>query len=304
MSVKLPSATFAASLLASAASAQVAPPPGGNLDDRVRQQVRPTTEVERTESMLTGDTDIVLLRKTPLFTLHGGLTALPTSNAYLSVSAPKSDVFFQADVGLRVGTRIADKVDVFADVGAISLRYAENRALDYSALTGAVGVSARFKPFTVSLTYQPSIVYNRDFSVRQLTQHRFRAEVALPFEVRGFQITPAVSVERALSSPADYRNWAYAGEVSVAHGLSRKVPLFAYASAGYERRDYDNYFFDFLGVERKDRLIRASVGLVWRPRAWADIRVTYSFAHNRSTSDVNGYTAHSGSLGISAQWRF
>lgn len=311
MSAKLPTLLSAillsAGLLAAAlpgiARAQAAPP-AGNLDDRVREQIRPPSEADREDAMLTGDTDLVLLRRTRLFSVTGGLSATGTDNAFLAPTGRKWDALFQANAGIRVGTRIAGKFDLFAAAGVSGVRYAENPSLDYSALTGAVGVAVSLKPIDIALTYQPSLVYSRDFGDRKITQHRLRADVSAPFAWKGFQIAPSVAVERALSKPKDYESWAYSAELGVSRPLSRKLPLLAYASLGYERRDYDNYFFDFLGVARKDDQFRASAGIVWRPNRWADIRASYSFSKNWSTSDVNRYRAHSGTIGISAAFRF
>ena len=302
MSTKLILGAVAAVMSPAIAYAQTGPT--NNIDDRLRSQLQPTTEVAQAEAMSTGDTDIFLLRKTPLFTVHGSFTASPTTNAFLAPKDEKGDTLLQLDTGLRIGTRIAGKVEVFAEVGVIAARYAQNPSLDYSAATGRVGIAAQLKPFEIALTYQPAIVYSADFGTHQLTQHRFNASVSLPFAVKGFSVQPSVSVERALSTPSDYRNWAYAANVQISHVLSRKYAVIAYVSSGYERREYDSYFFDFLGVKRNDDLIRASAGIVWRPRQWADVRLSYNFAHNVSTSDVNGYVAHSGSLGLSAQFRF
>lgn len=293
----------AALVAASTASAQTAPPPG-NLDDRVREQIRPLTERDRTEAMLTGDTDLVLLRQTKLFALRGGVNLSLTDNALLSPTNRSTDLTVQASAGLRVGTRIGGMVDLFADASVSGVRYVENPGLGYSALTGAVGAAARLGPVDVSATYLPSIVYSRDFGTRQITQHRFRGDASAPIAAGKFQIVPSASIERALSSPSDYRNWAYSADLTVSRALSNRVPVLAYAGVGYERREYDNYFFDFLGVDRRDDLLRAQAGIVWRPRAWADIRAGYSYARNKSTSDVNGYRAHSGTLGFSAQLRF
>lgn len=286
---------------ATAAHAQPAP---NNIDDRLRQQVLPPGEAERTEAMMTGDTDLVLLRTTPLFTAHADISASHTSNAFLSPDSRVSDTLFQGSVGLRIGTTIAGKVDVFADLGVVGVRYADNTGLGYNAVVGALGLATRVAPLNLSFSYQPSIVYDGTFSNRQLTQHRLRAEAALPFQLAGAQILPAVSVERSISSPSDYSSWAYGAQLTASRPLSRRTPLFAIASVGYERREYDSYFFDFLGVKRRDDTVHAGVTLLWRPRPWADLRATYDFAHNRSTSDVNGYTAHTGTLGVGGSVRF
>ena len=86
--------------------------------------------------------------------------------------------------------------------------------------------------------------------------------------------------------------------------LSKKVPLLAYVSAQYERRSFDGYFPDLVGVRRLDDGWSVGAGVVWRPRNWGEVRLSYSFQRNYSTSDVNAYLAHSGTLGLSASLRF
>lgn len=292
---------FAALIGASPVLAQPAP---GNIDDRVRQQVHLPDEAERTAALMTGDTDIILLRHTPLFTAHATLDVTETSNAALSPDSRTADTIAQLNAGIRIGTTIAGKFDVFADLGLVGARYAKRPDLGYNALVGALGVSARLRPVTVSMTYQPSVVFDRNFADRQLTQHRFRLDAATPFSLAGLQIAPAVSLERSIADPSDYSSWAWAAEVRATRAMSRRRPLFVTASAGFERRRYDGYFTDLLGVSRRDDTVRAGIDVVWRPRPWAEVRAGYDYAWSRSTSDVNGYMSHSGSLGLGGAIRF
>lgn len=292
----------ALALLPSGAQGQAAP--GNNVDERLRQQNRVMSDREREEAILTGDTDIVLLRRTQLFSLHGSFDAAATSNAFLAPAGRVSDGYAQAQVGLGFATRIGGKVDLFADVGMLGVRYFTYRALDYNALTGLVGAQAGFGRLKVAATYQPAIVLTRDFSARQLTTHRLRLTAALPFQFGPVTVEPSVAGERVLANPSDYRAWAGSANLTVSAPLSRKLPIFAYAAGGYEHRSFDDYFSTLVGVKRIDDSVTASAGLVYRPRRWADVRLSYSFAHNRSTSDVNGYVAHSGTLGLSATLRF
>ena len=304
MFARLPRAVALTLALAPAPLAAQAQP-GNNVADRFRQQTTPPTERERTEAILTGDTDLVLLRRTPLFSLTGSLAASPTSNAFLSTDQARSDVILQAQAGLRIGTRIAGRVDVFAEVDAIGVRYARFGALGYSAATASVGAGTQVAGFDLSLSYQGSMIFSKDFGTRQLTQHQFTASIARSFPLGRATLTPVIVGQRVEASPSDYRNWAGSADLnlSLPFQLGHLSAAFQ-ASGGFEYRNYDSYFRDLLGVDRRDKLLRASAGLVIQPLPAATLRLSYSFQHNASTSDVNGYNAHSGSLSVAFGMRF
>lgn len=287
-----------------AAAGPQSAPPVGNIDERVRQQVRALNDRERADALMTGDTDIILLRRTQLFTLSGSVDTTGTSNAALSPTSVRADGFVQAQVALGIGTRLAGRVDVFANIGLQGVRYFKEKALGYNAFSGVVGAHTSVGRLGVTATYQPSIVFTRDFGARQLTSHRFRLGASLPLSVRGVSIEPEVHGERAITNPADYSAWSGGGSVTVSKPLLKNKPVFAYVQAGYDRRSFDDYFSAFVGTKRLDHNLQASAGIVWRPKTWGDVRAAYSYGRNWSTSDVNGYQAHSGAVGLTATLRF
>jgi hypothetical protein len=298
-------ALILAALFWAVAPLQAQTAPRNNVADRYRQQTAPATEREHTEALLTGDTDLVLLRRTSLFTLSGTLGASPTSNAFLSTALERSDIILQAQAGLRVGTRLGGRVDVFAEAGLLGVRYARFDTLGYNAVTGAIGAATQVDGFDLALLYQPSIIYSRDFRARQLTQHQFTFSISRSFDVGSFLLTPSVLGQRVESSPSDYRNWAASADLSLSRAFRiGRLPAALFATGGFEYRAYDSYFRDLLGGDRSDKLLRASAGLVVQIAPAASLRAAYTFQHNRSTSDVNGYTAHSGGLSLSAGIRF
>jgi len=290
--------------LASAIPAAAQTAPSGNIEERVRRQVTPPSERERVDALMTGDTDLLLLQKTKLFNLHASADFTTTSNAFLSPSNAVPDSFAQSQIGLGMATRIAGKVNVFADVGVVAVRYFNNGSLGYNALTGVAGVSAPLGPVVVGAIYQASIVYTPDFKDRQLTSHRFRLTASVPFRVQGITVEPMIYGERAIAHPSDYMAWSGGGSITLSAPLSRTKPILAFGSVGYDHRDFDRYFPDLLGVDRRDDGVNGQIGLIWRPVNWGEVRASYSFGYNHSTSDVNGYNAHSGIIGVSAARRF
>ena len=288
------------------AHAQAAPPaaPGNNIDDRLRQQLRPPSERERTEALMTGDSDIILTRRTKLFTVNAALDFTVTSNAFLAPTSPVSDGLGQAQLSLGIGTRIADRVDVFASIGTLGVRYFDNSALNYNAFTASVGARTNLGRLNITASYQPTIVMSGDYKLRQLTSHRLNLSASMPFQLKRLTIEPSIGAERVIADPSDYNAWSGSAGVTVSAPLSRKTPIFAYASGQYQYRSFDSYFTGLVGTDRRDNSWSAGVGLVWRPTRWGEVKASYSFQRNTSTSDVNGYKAHSGTLGLSAAIRF
>lgn len=294
----------AAALVTPVLSAAQSLPPTGNLEERSRQQIRVPAEAGREDALMTGDTDILLLRRTRLFNIHGSADVSWTSNAYLSPGARISDGFTQVQAGAGIGTRIAERVSVFADARVSTVRYFSETSLDYSTFTGAIGVSGTLGPAMLSGLYLPAVVYTRDFGDRELTAHRFRVAGVVPFVFRGTRVDTELHVERASTQPADYSAWSAGVTLSASRMLFPSAAILGYVAAGYDRRYFDDYFEAFVGTSRRDRLVSAGAGLVWRPGTWGQVRLDYGYGHNVSTSDVNGYVAHSGMLGLSATLRF
>jgi hypothetical protein len=98
-------------LTAFPAFAQTAPPPAapptasppagapqGNIEERARRQLSTPSERDRQDSLMTGDTDILLLRRTPLFTLTASGDVTYTSNAALSPTDVRADGIGQASL--------------------------------------------------------------------------------------------------------------------------------------------------------------------------------------------------------------
>ena len=288
-----------------AAGVAAAAPAGGNIDDRYRATSGPvSTGAEAEEALLTGHDDLILLRPTKLFTVHGAITGLSTTNAFLSPDATRRDALGVAQLGLQIGTRIASKVEVYADLSLVAARYRRYGELDYSAVTAALGARTTWHGVVLSATYQPSVIFNRDFSVRQLTQHRVVISAAAAVRTRGFTIEPSVSIERVWADPSDFTNWAAGAQIAISHEVPGLPRVSVFAAGAYERRAYDAYFPGLLGVARQDKRLQGALGVQWQATPRIAVVAQYSRQQNWSTSDVNGYRASSGSIGLSARARF
>jgi hypothetical protein len=287
------------------AFAQTGPPTTpSNINDRVRVQLPDLTRADKENALLTGDTDIILLQKSKLFSLYGGVGVNFTDNAKLADTERQDDSLYAVNTGFRIGTKIGGLVDVFASAGASMVNYSKLDELGYSALSGAVGAQVPVYSVDVALSYQPTIVYGKDFKNKQLTQHRFHLQASRRFTIGKLIVDPVISAERVTANPSAYDTWGGGAELTLTLPLSKTKPIFAYLSGGYDYRAYDDYFEGFLGTKRTDNAYSASAGVSWNFKQWGSMGLTYDFRKQGSTSDVNRFQSNSGGLNFNARIRF
>jgi hypothetical protein len=287
------------------ASAQGVSSAQANLDARARARaplVDP--DVAAREALLSGRNDVVLLTRPPLFTVLASVDTSSSSNAFMRPSDAVADVSTNTDLGVQIATRIASRFDVSASVTASNQTYSKYSELDYSSLQASIGVSTRLKGFDIEARYAPSRIYDSQFKKAQLTQHNTQISVAYPMQFKDVSLVPSLFASRSKSDPEDYTNTAFGADVSVSRRVRASWPVTAFAAIGYQERSYDAYFPDLLGVERKDRLTRGSIGLDIALGRFGNLTLQYSGQQNRSTSDVNGFSASSGGVSFRLRQRF
>ena len=282
------------------------PAPGDtSLDQRVQAVSRlPDAAAQAQEAILTGRNDIVLMRERQFFTLSASASAFHATNAALGSDA-RSDQFVTADVTLRAGTTLGGRVDVYAEIGGATAQYRQFSNLGYVAAQGAIGAHTTLYGLDVDAAYAPSVIFDREAKSRQLTQHRFVVTVGRGWATReGASLRVAASIERISADPSPYTNSGAAISASAAVPLNRERSLNGFVAMTGVYRSYDNYFEDFVGVARRDRLLELSVGLGWTPTERISLDLRWTQSRNWSTSDVNRYRAGVGGLGLRAAARF
>ena len=301
----LASAALTALLAALPAAAQTGSTPP-RLDDRFRNQVyHMTPDQALSDALMGGNGDLLLLQRTKLVTVHVSYSRSGTDNAPLSPDDPVKDNYGVAEAGVEVGTVLADHVKVYASAGVVSTQYSQLRALDYSAVTGAVGAQAHYAGVDLSLAWSPSAVYtSQNFHHLSLKQATSSAEISTSLKLGPVIIQPSAHYNRTLAHPSDYDNRAFGGRLTLVTQFKTKRPITLYLTGGYEQRLYDHYFPDLLGLDRKDKLSDIAVGARWQVTPALEVSAQYSYQRNRSTSDVSFYKAKSGMVGVALSRRF
>ncbi len=302
----LASVAAAALLAALPAAAQSGPPAPPRLDDRFRNQAfHMAPDQALSDALMGGDGDLLLLQRTKLVAVHVSYARSGTDNAPLSPDDPIKDNYGVAEAGVEIGTAIAGHVRLSASAGVVSTQYSQLRALDYSAVTGAIGAQAHYAGVDLSLAWSPSAVYtSQNFHHLSLKQATSSAEISTSLRLGPVIIQPSAHYNRTLAHPSDYDNRAFGGRLTLVTRFKAKRPITLYLTGGYEQRLYDHYFPDLLGLDRKDKLTDVAVGARWQVTPALEISAQYACQRNRSTSDVSFYKAKSGMLGVSLSRRF
>ena len=256
------------------------------------------------ESNLTGENDLVILRKPQHFTLTADFERSQSSNAALSPDDPQFAFSNSLALGAGAQTVIAKKYRVYGQINVQNMRYQGVRDLDYNALMGNFGVTLPIGKARLDIAYQPLSVFDAAFKKRQLTQHRYSAVLGHGFAYKQWQLFPTLRVERVLSTPSDYNSTAQAFSLMIARSIKTKLPSLVYVNHNYERRLYDHYFESFVGTKRNDNRHETSIGLRVTLNRSTNLRMDYSWTRNKSTSDVNAYKARSGVIGIGLEKAF
>jgi len=287
---------------ANAAGPQVPP----RLDDRFRNQVlHMTPDQALSDALMSGSGDLLLLRRTKLFTVHASYSRNGTDNAPLSPDDPVKDNFGVAEAGIEAGTTLAGHVRVYAGASVVSTQYNHDPDLDYSALTGAVGAEAHYAGVNLNLAWSPAAIYgSQNFHHLSLRQATANAELSTTLRLGPVILQPSMHYSRTKAHPADYDNRAYGGRLTLVGQIALRRPVTLYLTGGYEHRIYDHYFPDLLGLERKDRLSDIAAGARWRVTPAIELGAQYSCQRNRSASDVNFYKARGGMVGLTLTHRF
>lgn len=286
------------------ANAQNVPSPN-NIDSRFAiEWSKIDPQAIKDDEIQTGKGDILLLRRTKLISFMAGASRTSTDNAFLSPEDKSRDNQSTFNMGLRLGTTIAEKFDVFADISAVQSKYVKNKDLDFSAISSNIGVNTAWRNVEIGLKVSQNSVFDEKFDERQLKQTQYSIELSRPIVWRNISFIPTIMASKTIANPSDYDMKSYGIELTASTRLSKTLPLTAYLTIGYNERDYDSYFYDILGVYRYDRLSSANVGIQYQLSKSLLLGFHFGYQNNNSTSDVNGFNATSGTLGLSIQSKF
>ena len=278
--------------LASVASGALAQVQDPNIEQRLEQaRPGPTLQVQLDEAILTGREDLVLLRERKLFSITGDIRESYTTNAFLTDRRVEDDFVTDAGLTFRVGTRIDQRFDVYAEGSVFGSRYAENEELDFNGLAGRAGVEMPIGDYRVGLAYQVTAAFDSDgFGDHLVTLHDIVLSANRIFVLdQDTALVPQVTVGRTFADPSDFELWFARGSVSLVH---RFMPnLIGAIGPEIYYRAYDNYFENLTGESREDVGLRISAAIRWQPYDFLQVSAEASYVVNESTVGFNDYDA-------------
>jgi len=169
----------------------------------------PVLEIPPEERILTGEDDLVLLRRRKFFTVSALYNPRYTTNAFLTDLRRDGDFIHQGSASLLANTVIAERYGVYAKATGYLARYVENSVLDYTGLTGELGGQIPIKSYRLALGYRYNHVEDRDFSRTLLNQNELFGSLWRTFGLsQTSALTPYFTASRIWASPDAFTNTA------------------------------------------------------------------------------------------------
>ncbi len=276
----------------------------GTIEQRIEQLRRPAARpLAAEEVILTGEEDIVLLRRAKLFTLSAEGTYRHTNNAFLSDNRKESDDIFSPFVALRAGTRIAQRYDVYAEVSAFGSRYRDNSQLDFDAFSGRIGGQMPIAGWLAAASYSATPVYERGLDNRIVTLHDISLSARRIFLLgEDTALLPTLIGSRVFADPNDFSTTSGRARALLVHRLTEGLTVFVGPQAYV--RYYDDFFENVTGETRRDYGVTGQAFLVWAPLDWATLSGLVDVTQNWSTVDNNEYFAWTVSPSVRLTLRF
>lgn len=260
------------------------------IEQRVQQaQEDPTSVIPQDGFLLPREDGLILLRRPKLFSIESDSSYQFTDNAFLSDKQKSYDHILTQSLVARAGTQIAQRLDVFVSGSGFMSRYHRNQGLDFNGFTGSVGASLPINQWVMSIRYDGSATYNRNFDSHLVTLHNLGWDIssAMPLDQRT-ALYPFFSVLRVWADPDDFSNTSVALGATLVHSLTETLVTFLQGQADF--RAYDDFFEPSTLEVRQDFGARLLVALNWTPREWVSMNFFATIARNESTISTLRYT--------------
>jgi len=192
-----------------------------------RAQEAPTLGVSLDALILTGEDDLVLLRRPKLFTIESNSSYQLTDNAFLSDKQKTHDYVVSQSLLVRAETRIAQRVGVFVSGSGFLSRYHRNQGLDFNGVAGSVGANVPVDQWVVSLRYDGSAIFDRNFDAHFVTLHNLGLDLSTTIGLgETTALYPFASVVRVWATPDDFSSTAFAGGGTLVYVFTQTVVVF------------------------------------------------------------------------------
>ena len=204
---------------------------------------------------------------------------------------------------VRAETRIVQRVDVFVSGSGFLSRYNHNQGLDFNGVTGSAGGSWPVDRWVMSLRYDGSAIFDRNFDAHLVTLHNLGFDLSTTI---GLGVTtalyPFVSAVRVWANPDDFSSTAFVGGGTLVHALTQTMVVLFQGQVDY--KSYDDFFEPSTLEARHDYGARLLAALNWTPREWVTVNISATIARNESTISTLRYTNFLLSPSVRVLFRF
>jgi len=156
-------------------------------------------------------------------------------------------------------------------------------------VTGSAGASWPIDRWVISLRYDGSAIFDRNFDEHFVTLHNLGFDISTTIGLgETTALYPFVSVVRAWANPDDFPSTAFVGGGTLVHALTQTVVVFLQGQVDY--KSYDDFFEPSTLEARRDHGAFLLAALNWTPLEWVTVNVAATIARNESTISTLRYT--------------
>ncbi len=249
------------------------------------------------------DENIIILKKPDLFTSYIDSSLSYTDNVFLSETNKKSDLIAFLSGGLNFDLKMQNGIKLFSGISTSQYKYKNNSNLSYNSFQGNAGASYSKHNWLYSVSYTPTVIFDKSYEKKSISLHRFSALVSKSkiFWSKIFTSTYS-SAQYTQTNPSDFSFYQFDSGVQAIYPLTSK--FYISLNPSVYQKTYLDFFEQQTNIERKDIGARISGNLVYKPSENMDFSFSVRYTKNKSTLPNYNYDAKNISPTLRFSYRF
>ncbi len=252
-----------------------------NIESRISENsIKPL--ILKNDDVLTFDKNIVILKKSNLFTSYINSSITYTDNVFLNDTNKENDLVLSLSSGLNFDLKMQNGIKLFSGILASQYRYKNNSFLGYNSFQGNAGASYSKNNWLYSIRYTPTVIFDQSYKQQSISLHRFSALVSKSKTFWSKVFTSSYSsAQYARTNPDDFSFYQIDSGVQIIYPVTSK--FYMSLNPNIYQKTYINFFEKQTNIERNDIGARLSGNLVFKPSANTDLTFSINYTKNKST---------------------
>jgi hypothetical protein len=201
-----------------------------------------------------------------------------TSNAFLSETNAKSDIFTSPSYGLKVRGDLAQGLSYGLAAFVTNTRFLNFSQLDDDTVGLSSSLTYRMGSWAIKAGYSPSWIFARGFEGAPVEFHDLSMALIGGYKVGSVTISPTLGVRRRFSNLEIYEATRLGAGIEFSWNLTPKIGVAI--APGATHTIYDAAV---AGADRRDTFVGLNAELTWQLNPFATLIFGAAVGHNEST---------------------